>query len=129
VGYVRWYDTERTQGTPQEDVTTVIIDQDDLPDPENLSLGEPMNESYGAICAMLSEHMVDAERLNRWLMGLMLVALDHCDASTLHIADALETIPAMTHADMAIAGFDSMNTLVGLVKEQKKAKRGRRSQG
>jgi len=35
----------------------------------------------------------------------------------------------MTHSDMAIAGFDSMNTLVGLVKEQKKAKRGRRTQG
>lgn len=127
MGYVRRYDTERTQGTSQAG-TLVIID-DEMPDPENLSLGEPMNESYGAICAMLTEHMVDAERLNRWLMGLMLVALDHCDASTLDIADALETIPAMTHADMAIAGFDSMNTLVGLVKEQKKAKRGRRSQG
>jgi len=127
VGYVRWHDTERTQSTSQKDVTLVII-EDDLPDPENLSLGEPMNESYGAICAMLTEHMVDAERLNRWLMGLMLVALDHCEASTLDIADALETIPAMTHADMAIAGFDSMNTLVGLVKE-KKVKRGRRSQG
>jgi len=73
VGYVRRYDTERTQGTSQAG-TLVIID-DDMPDPDNLSLGEPMNESYGAICAMLSEHMVDAERLNRWLMGLMLVAL------------------------------------------------------
>lgn len=107
----------------------MIIDEDDLPDPENLSLGEPLNDSYGAICAMLSEHIVDAERLNRWLMGLMLVALNHCEATELDVADALETIPAMTHADMAIAGFDSMNTLVGIVKGTQKAKRGRRTKG
>ena len=106
-----------------------MIDEDDLPDPEELSLGEPQNESYGAICAMLSEHIIDADRLNRWLMGLMLVALDHCKVSELHISDALETIPAMSHADMAIAGFDSMNTLVGIVKDGKKGKRGRRAQG
>lgn len=107
----------------------MIIGEDDLPDPDELSLGEPQNESYGAICAMLSEHIVDSERLNRWLMGLMLVALNHCDATTLDISDALETIPAMSHADMAIAGFDSMNTLVGIAKGTKKVKRGRRSQG
>jgi|DEB0MinimDraft_3_1074331.scaffolds.fasta_scaffold13492_4 hypothetical protein len=106
----------------------MIIDDDDLPDPDELSLGEPHNESYGAVCGMISEHIIDADRLNRWLMGLMLVALDHCDASELDISDALETIPAMSYADMGIAGFDSMNTLVGVVKRER-AKRGRRQKG
>lgn len=106
-----------------------MITDDDLPDPDELSLGEPQNESYGAVCAMLSEHMVDAERVNCWLLGLMLVSLDDCDASDLDISDALSVIPAMSHADMAIAGFDSMNTLVGMVKSGRKGKRGRRAEG
>jgi hypothetical protein len=33
----------------------------------------------------------------------------------------------MSHSDMAISGFDSMNTLVGLYKQQGKVKRGRRN--
>ena len=51
-----------------------MIDDDDF-DLTELSVGAPQNDSYGAICAMLTEHMVDAERLNRWLLGLMIVSL------------------------------------------------------
>ena len=104
-----------------------MIDEDDLPDPEQISLGEPMNDSYGAICAMLTEHMVDADRLNRWLIGLMLVALHDADASDVPLVDALEVVTTMNYADMAIAGFDSMNTLVGLLKKERH--RGRRQKG
>jgi len=104
-----------------------MIDADDLPDPESISLGEPLNESYGAICAMLTEHMVDADRLNRWLIGLILVALDHIDASDVPLVDALEVVSEMNYADMAIAGFDSMNTLVAVVKKERE--RGRRKKG
>jgi predicted outer membrane lipoprotein len=104
-----------------------MIESDDLPDPEQISLGEPLNESYGAICAMLTEHMVDADRLNRWLIGLMLVALHDADASDVPLVDALEVVSDMNYADMAIAGFDSMNTLVGLIKKERQ--RGRRQKG
>lgn len=104
-----------------------MIESDDLPDPEQISLGEPLNESYGAICAMLTEHMVDADRLNRWLIGLMLVALHDADASDVPLVDALEVVSDMNYADMAIAGFDSMNTLVGLMKKERQ--RGRRQKG
>jgi hypothetical protein len=107
----------------------MMIDDDDLPDWEDLSIGEPMNDTYGAVCAMLTEHMVDAERLNRWLLGLMIASLHSCDGLELHLDDALSTVQVMSHADMAIAGFDTMNSLVGIVKQERKAKRGRRSQG
>jgi len=105
----------------------VILDEDDLPDPEHISLGEPLNDSYGAICAMLTEHMVDADRLNRWLIGLMIVALHDTDSGDVPLVDALEVVTTMNYADMAIAGFDSMNTLVGLVKKERQ--RGRRQKG
>jgi hypothetical protein len=103
-----------------------MFSDDDLPDPDDISLGEPHNESYGAITAMLSEHMIDAERTNRWLLGLMFVAIDHCDLSELDIGDALSLIPEMTHADRAQAGFDAMNTLVGAYR--RKGQRVRRTQ-
>lgn len=103
-----------------------MIDEDDYPDFENISIGEPQNDSYGAVTAMLTEHIVDAERLNRWLLGLMIVSLHEIDALDITLHDALEAITAMNHADMAISGFDSMNTLVGITKNRKQ-KRGRRS--
>lgn len=105
-----------------------MIDDDDF-DISELSDGAPQNDSYGAICAMLTEHMVDAERLNRWLLGLMVVSLYDIGALDVDVADGLEAISAMSHADMAISGFDSMNTLIGLYKKQGKVKRGRRTQG
>ena len=104
-----------------------MLDEYDMPDPDHISLGEPLNESYGAICAMLTEHIVDAERLNKWLIGLMMIALDHADALDVSLVDALEAVSSMSEADMAIAGFDSMNTLTGLA--QKGGRRGRRSKG
>lgn len=97
-----------------------MIDEDDYPDFENISIGEPQNDSYGAVTAMLTEHIVDAERLNRWLLGLMIVSLHEIDALDITLHDALEAITAMNHADMAISGFDSMNTLVGITKGRKK---------
>ncbi len=107
----------------------MIIDDDgDEFDLENLSLGAPHNDSYGAICGMLSEHMVDDERLTRWLLGLMIVALHDCDGLDIELTDALEAITMMSHADMAISGFDSMNTLVGMMRREK-VKRGRRTKG
>jgi len=106
-----------------------VIDEDDEFDISELSVGAPQNDSYGAICAMLTEHMVDAERLNRWLLGLMIVSLHDIGALDVDIADGLEAISVMSHGDMAISGFDSMNTLVGLYKQQGKVKRGRRTQG
>ena len=105
----------------------MMLDEYDMPDPDHISLGEPLNESYGAICAMLTEHIVDAERLNKWLIGLMMIALDHADALDVSLVDALEAVSSMSEADMAIAGFDSMNTLTGLA--QKGGRRGRRSKG
>lgn len=105
-----------------------MIDEDDFPDFEHISIGEPNNDSYGAITAMLSEHIVDAERLNRWLLGLMIVSLHDLDALDITLYDALEAISAMSHADMAISGFDSMNTLVGMMRRER-AKRGRRQKG
>lgn len=105
-----------------------MIDEDDFPDFEHISIGEPNNDSYGAITAMLSEHIVDAERLNRWLLGLMIVSLHDLDALDITLHDALEAITAMSHADMAISGFDSMNTLVGMMRRER-AKRGRRQKG
>ena len=105
-----------------------MIDDDDF-DLTELSVGAPQNDSYGAICAMLTEHMVDTERLNRWLLGLMIVSLHDIGALDVDVADGLEAISMMSHSDMAISGFDSMNTLVGLYKQQGKVKRGRRTQG
>lgn len=104
-----------------------MIDDDDFFDLRELSVGAPHNDSYGAICAMLTEHMVDAERLNRWLLGLMIVSLHDIGGLDLELADALEAITAMSHADMAISGFDSMNTLIGMYRQQGKVKRGRRT--
>lgn len=102
-----------------------MIDEDDFPDFEHISIGEPNNDSYGAVTAMLSEHIVDAERLNRWLLGLMIVSLHDLDALDITLHDALEAITAMSHADMAISGFDSMNTLVGMMRRER-TKRGKR---
>lgn len=98
---------------------------DEFPDLDDLSIGEPQNDSYGAVTAMLTEHIVDAERLNRWLLGLIIVSLHECDALHIELRDALEAITMMNHSDMAISGFDSMNTLVGITK--RKNKRGKRT--
>lgn len=106
-----------------------MIDDDGFFDLTEMSVGAPHNDSYGAICAMLTEHMVDAERLNRWLLGLMIVSLHDIGGLDLELADGLEAITAMSHADMAISGFDSMNTLIGMYRQQGKVKRGRRTQG
>lgn len=105
-----------------------VFDDDDFPDFEELSIGEPHNDSYGAICGMLTEHIVDADRLNRWLIGLMVVALKEVDALDIELRDALEAIETMNYSDMAISGFDSMNTLVGITKQNRK-RRGRRTEG
>lgn len=105
------------------------IFDDEMPDFDEISIGEPLNDSYGAVCAMLTEHIVDADRLNRWLLGLMIVSVHEANASDLTLTDALETITVMSHADMAVAGFDSMNTLVGIIKHERRKKRARRSQG
>ena len=105
-----------------------MIDEDEFPDFEHISIGEPNNDSYGAVTAMLAEHIVDAERLNRWLLGLMIVSLHDLDALDITLHDALEAITAMSHADMAISGFDSMNTLVGMMRRER-VKRGRRQKG
>lgn len=95
-------------------------DDDDFLQLDELSIGEPQNDSYGAVCAMLTEHIVDAERLNRWLLGLMIVSLHEVDALDISLHNALEAITMMNHADMAISGFDSMNTLVAITKGKKK---------
>lgn len=105
----------------------MMIDEYDMPDPEHISLGEPLNETYGAVCAMLTEHIIDADRLNKWLIGLMVIALERSEALDVPLVDALEAVSSMNHADMAIAGFDSMNTLTGLA--QKGGRRGRRAKG
>jgi len=107
----------------------MIDEDDDWFDLFELSSGAPNNDSYGAICAMLTEHMVDAERVNRWLLGLMVVSLHDIGALDVGLVDGLEAISAMSPADTAIAGFDSMNTLIGLFKQQGKVKRARRTQG
>lgn len=101
---------------------------DEFPFLDLESIGTPQNETYGATCAMLTEHMVDPERLNRWLLGLMVVSLHNCDALQIDLSEALDAITTMNYADMAITGFDSMNTLVGLALDGKREKRGRRSQ-
>lgn len=98
---------------------------DDFPDFDDLSIGEPQNDSYGAVCAMLTEHIVDADRLNRWLLGLMIVSMHELEALDITLHDALEAITMMNHSDMAISGFDTMNTIVGLSKHGKNRKRGR----
>lgn len=95
-------------------------DDDDFLQLDELSIGEPQNDSYGAVCAMLTEHIVDADRLNRWLLGLMIVSLHEVDALDISLHDALEAITMMNYSDMAISGFDSMNTLVGITKGKKK---------
>ncbi len=95
-------------------------DDDDFLQLDELSIGEPQNDSYGAVCAMLTEHIVDADRLNRWLLGLMIVSLHEVDALDISFHDALEAITMMNYSDMAISGFDSMNTLVGITKGKKK---------
>lgn len=97
-----------------------LFDDEEFPDLDDLSIGEPQNDSYGAVCGMLTEHIVDSERLNRWLLGLMIVSLHEVDALDITLRDALEAITMMSHADMAISGFDSMNTLVGITKGRKK---------
>lgn len=97
-----------------------LFDDDEFPDLDDLSIGEPQNDSYGAVCGMLTEHIVDPDRLNRWLLGLMIVSLHEVDALDITLHDALEAITMMSHADMAISGFDSMNTLVGITKGRKK---------
>lgn len=95
-------------------------DDDDFLQLDELSIGEPQNDSYGAVCAMLTEHIVDADRLNRWLLGLIIVSLHEVDALDISLHDALEAITMMNYSDMAISGFDSMNTLVGITKGKKK---------
>jgi len=101
-----------------------VIESDDFPNFDDLSIGEPHNDTYGAVCGMLSEHIVDADRLNRWLLGLMIVSMHELEALDITLTDALEAITMMSHADMAISGFDSMNTIVGITKNGKR-KRGR----
>jgi hypothetical protein len=103
-----------------------VMNDDDLPDFEMLSLGEPHNESHGAICAMLTEHVVDERRLNLWLVGLMVVSLHHSDALDVELSEALEAVQVMSEADMAVSAFEMMNTLMGLA-SQKRQRRGRRS--
>lgn len=105
-----------------------VFDEDDFPDFEELSIGEPHNDSYGAVCGMLTEHIVDADRLNRWLLGLMIVSLHEVDGLNIELRDALEAITLMNYSDMAISGFDSMNTLVGITKQNRK-RRARRTEG
>ena len=105
-----------------------LFDEDEFPDFEELSVGEPQNDSYGAVCGMLTEHIVDPDRLNRWLLGLMIVSLHELDALDITLRDALDAITMMNYSDMAISGFDSMNTLVGVTKQARK-RRGRRTEG
>lgn len=103
-----------------------MIDEDDFPDFNSLSIGEPLNESYGAVCAMLTEHMVDTERLNRWLMGLILVTQKEAGVLDIPLEDAMLATVAMSEADMAIAAFDSLNAVVGVVKKGRRRGRTQR---
>jgi hypothetical protein len=102
----------------------VIEEDDDFPDFDDLSIGEPLNDSYGAVCAMLTEHMVDAERLNRWLIGLILVTQKECGLLDIPLEEAMIAITCMSEADVAIAAFDSLNAVVGEVKKGRR--RGRK---
>jgi hypothetical protein len=97
-----------------------VIAEDDFPDLNLLSIGEPLNESYGAVCAMLSEHMVDTERLNRWLIGLILVAQKEAGVLDIPLEHAMIATVAMSEADIAIAAFDALNAIVTVAKKGKR---------
>ena len=103
-----------------------MIEEDDFPNLDELSIGEPLNESYGAVCAMLTEHMVDSERLNRWLIGLILITQKEAGLLDVPLEDAFLATTVMSEADIAIAAFDSLNAIVG---EVKKGRRRGRTKG
>jgi hypothetical protein len=99
---------------------------DGFHDVEGGWIGEPNNETNGAIVAMLQEHVIDHETSNKWLLGIMLIAVNKIGASRVDVEDALSVVPSMTSSQVAIAGFEAMNVLMMHV--EKGAKRGRRSQ-
>jgi hypothetical protein len=99
---------------------------DDFDDASGGWIGQPNNETNGAIVAMLQEHVIDHETSNKWLLGIMLIAINKVGASRVDLEEALSVVPSMTSSQVAIAGFEAMNVLMHQV--EKGQKRGRRSQ-
>lgn len=89
-------------------------------------IAQPNNETNGAIVAMLQEHAIDHETSNKWLLGIMLIAVNKVGASRVDLEEALSIVPSMTSSQVAIAGFEAMNVLMSQV--EKGGKRGRRTQ-
>jgi len=89
-------------------------------------IGTPHNESRKAIIAMLQEHAIDYECTSKWLVGILLIAVDKLGESVAPIEEQLEVARSLSSSDMAIIGFEAVNTLMS--KAQNGGKRGRRSQ-
>ena len=131
MGHVRWHNTV---GTSTHEKGIVMIMDDDFFDwfneiehPLVGHIGEPNNETNGAIVAMLQEHVIDYETSSKWLLGILLIAVNKSGASRVDIIDALIVVPSMTSSHVAIAGFEALNVLMAHV-EEKGSKRGRRTQ-
>jgi len=131
MGHVRRDDTI---GTSTDEKGNVMIMDDDFFDwfneierPSVGHIGEPNNETNGAIVAMLQEHVIDFETSSKWLLGILLIAVNKSGAGRVDIIDALKVVPSMTSSQVAIAGLESLNMLM-LHVEEKGSKRGRRTQ-
>lgn len=89
-------------------------------------IGTPNNETNGAIVAMLQEHAIDHDTTSKWLLGIMLIAVNKLGMSRVDIEDALIVVPSMTPSQVAVAGFETMNIIMSSFDDR--GRRGRRTQ-
>ena len=88
-------------------------------------IGVPINETDGAIIAMLAEHCVDYEDTSKWLLGILVIAIDKLGGTINDLAYELGRIPTLTSSEVAIEGLNKMSMLLELL--DKERKRGRRT--
>ena len=88
-------------------------------------IGVPINDTDGAIIAMLAEHCVDYEETSKWLLGILIIAIEKMGA-TIDMPFELHRVAGLTSSEVAIEGLNKMSLLLQLLEGAKK--RGRRTQ-
>jgi hypothetical protein len=86
-------------------------------------VGVPTNDTGAAIEAMLHEYVLDHETAARWLVGCLMIAMDHVGRSKVDVADALSTVASLTPCELSVVGFEKINVLLGEVDARKKVRR------
>ena len=97
----------------------MIIDDNDLPDPDDIADPVAHNDSEGAFAAMLVEHVLDYERSARSIVMLMISALHHRGRLRCELVEAIEQISTMSPSDLTVAAYESLCLLLAMTNEQK----------